>query len=66
MLAPYPGTVLGRAQNQFVSPGFAIYRFGFEQTVEELEEFGEEEKKAAIERQAEQLGFDPVTVTDDN
>ncbi len=34
--APYAGTVLGMAVNQFVSPGFVIFRIGKETTESEL------------------------------
>lgn len=34
--APYAGTVLGMAVNQFVSPGFVIFRIGKETTETEL------------------------------
>ncbi len=37
VLAPYDGTILGRAQNQFVSPGFSLFRIGVEKTLEEME-----------------------------
>ncbi len=37
VLAPLNGTVVGRAQNQFVSPGFALFRIGVEKTLEEME-----------------------------
>ena len=54
--APFDGTVLGRAQNQYVSPGFAIFRIGFERTLEELTAEGEAEKKAAVERDSGSSG----------
>lgn len=31
------GTILGRAQNQFVSPGFALFHIGHKKSVEEIE-----------------------------
>lgn len=37
VLAPLGGTIVGRAQNQFVSPGFALFRIGVEKTLEEME-----------------------------
>ena len=37
-VSPINGTILGRAQNQFVSPGFALFHVGIRHTVEELEE----------------------------
>jgi predicted deacylase len=35
--APFDGTILGRAQNQFVSPGFMLFRIGVEKTLDEME-----------------------------
>ncbi|MGL1932301.1 MAG: succinylglutamate desuccinylase/aspartoacylase family protein [Desulfotalea sp.] len=35
--SPVDGTVLGRAQNQFVSPGFALFHMGHKKSVKELE-----------------------------
>lgn len=40
------GTILGRAQNQFVSPGFGLFHIGHKKTVEEIEEKVKEESKA--------------------
>ena len=36
VLAPLDGTIVGRAQNQFVSPGFSLFRVGVEKTLEEM------------------------------
>ena len=49
------GIILGRAQNQFVSPGYALFRIGIIQTLKELEKKSEKEKDAAIERTVEKL-----------
>lgn len=57
--APFDGVILGRAQNQFVSPGFSLIRIGKKRTAEELEKQGEAEKKAVIEKQTEELGVAP-------
>ena len=38
VISPIDGTILGRAQNQFVSPGFALFRIGIRHTAEEIEE----------------------------
>lgn len=38
--SPYAGTVLGMAVNQFVMPGFAVFRVGIETSEEELEKAG--------------------------
>ncbi len=37
------GAILGRAQNQFVSPGFGLFHIGHKKSVEELEEEIEKE-----------------------
>lgn len=37
VFAPMDGTVLGHAQNQFVSPGFALFRIGQSSESPELE-----------------------------
>ncbi|BCS95305.1 deacylase [Desulfoluna limicola] len=49
VLSPINGTILGRAQNQFVSPGFALFRVGIRHTVEELEEQSRAEAATATE-----------------
>lgn len=64
VVSPFSGTILGRAQNQFVSPGFALFRIGIQQSIETLEEQGEAEKKAVVERQAEQLGIEKEAASD--
>ncbi|WP_426416628.1 succinylglutamate desuccinylase/aspartoacylase family protein [Aestuariirhabdus sp. LZHN29] len=38
VVAPYAGTVLGMAVNQFVSPGYVIFRIGKQRTEDELRE----------------------------
>ena len=48
-LSPINGTILGRAQNQFVSPGFALFRVGIRHTVEELEQQSRAEAATATE-----------------
>ena len=60
--SPSNGTILGRAQNQFVSPGFAIFRIGYEQTMEELEQKAEAEKDKAAEQPDEELGANEDSV----
>lgn len=42
--SPIDGTILGRAQNQFVSPGFALFHMGHKRSVEELEKEAVEQK----------------------
>ncbi|VVS91345.1 succinylglutamate desuccinylase/aspartoacylase family protein [Desulfoluna spongiiphila] len=48
-LSPLNGTILGRAQNQFVSPGFAIFRVGIRHTPEELKEQNRKKTTGATE-----------------
>lgn len=36
VISPMKGTILGRAQNQFVSPGFALFHIGHQKSVEEI------------------------------
>ncbi len=59
--SPLGGTVLGRAQNQFVSPGFAIFRIGHRKTKKELEEKAEAEKEIKTEHLIEELGANEAT-----
>lgn len=59
VISPWNGTVLGRAQNQFVNAGFALFHIGVESTLEELGKKGEEQKIEAVRKQAKQLGVDP-------
>ncbi len=47
VLAPLDGTIVSRAQNQFVSPGFALFRIGVEKTLEEMEADANEAQRAA-------------------
>ena len=60
--SPSNGTILGRAQNQFVSPGFAIFRIGYEKSLEELEEKAEEQKEKAAAEANEELGANEDTL----
>jgi len=47
ILAPFSGTILGMAENQFVSPGYLIFRIGVKKTEEEaIEEAKEEAQKS--------------------
>jgi predicted deacylase len=39
VISPFKGTVLGMALNQFVMPGFALFRIGVETSDEDLENF---------------------------
>ena len=62
--SPIDGTVLGRAQNQFVSPGFAIFRIGYEKSPEELEKKAETEKVKAAEEAVEEAVEELVETED--
>lgn len=53
--SPFDGIILGRAQNQFVSPGFALYHIGLKSSPEELEEEAIKEKKKIVEQKVEEL-----------
>ncbi len=59
--SPTGGTILGRAQNQFVSPGFAIFRIGHKKSKEELEQKAEAEKEAQTAKVLEELGANEAT-----
>ncbi len=58
VLAPLDGKVLGRAENQFVSPGFALFRIGVEKTLEEME------AKAEAEAEQSESDDEPKAVPD--
>ena len=62
--SPTDGTVLGRAQNQFVSPGFAIFRIGYEKSPEELEKKAETEKVKAAEQAVDEAVEELVEAED--
>ncbi len=49
--SPIDGTVLGRAQNQFVSPGFALFHLGYKRSVKEITEEVEQESGAQANRE---------------
>ncbi|WP_210396081.1 succinylglutamate desuccinylase/aspartoacylase family protein [Motiliproteus sediminis] len=63
VLAPFDAVILGRAQNQFVSPGYALFHLGRPSSLEALERQGEVEKRNAVETAAEQLGIKPPAST---
>jgi len=46
VLAPFPGTVLGMAENQFVSPGYLLFRIGIKKTEAEAREEAKKEAQA--------------------
>lgn len=45
IIAPFIGTILGMAQNQFVNPGYMIFRIGIRKTEEELRQEAQKEKE---------------------
>ncbi|WP_411994126.1 succinylglutamate desuccinylase/aspartoacylase family protein [Agarivorans sp. DSG3-1] len=55
--APFNAMVLGRAQDQFVSAGYAVYNLGEQRSIEDLEQQGEQIKKKVVEKNAEQMGI---------
>ena len=55
--APFNAVVLGRAQNQFVSAGYAVFNLGERRSIEDLEQQAEQIKKKVIENNAEQMGL---------
>ncbi|MCM2679591.1 succinylglutamate desuccinylase/aspartoacylase family protein [Echinimonas agarilytica] len=55
--APFDAVVLGRAQNQFVSAGYAVYNLGKRSTFEDLEQKGEVVKKSVARKNAQELGL---------
>lgn len=61
--APMDGTILGRAQNQFVSPGFALYHIGHKKSVEVIEKEVKEkkvkQKKEAAAKEASEESIEP-------
>ncbi|NRB35872.1 MAG: succinylglutamate desuccinylase/aspartoacylase family protein [Rhodobacteraceae bacterium] len=59
--APLSGTVSELAQNQFVSPGFALYRLGQRATQDELDSDGE-----ALKQQIRDKARDGLTVPADS
>lgn len=54
-----PFEILGRAQNQFVSPGFAIFHIGIQSTPEELEQEARAEKKEPVTNKEPMSGVAP-------
>lgn len=49
--APFDGKVLGKAQNQFVSAGYIIFRIGIEKTEEEVIEEAQKEASGSTEEE---------------
>lgn len=48
VISPIEGTILGRAQNQFVSPGFALFHVGHKKSVQEIEQEIDKESQQAV------------------
>ncbi|WP_432455834.1 MULTISPECIES: succinylglutamate desuccinylase/aspartoacylase family protein [unclassified Agarivorans] len=59
LYAPFNAVVLGRAQDQFVSAGYAVFNLGERRSIEALEQQGEQVKKKVVENNAEQMGLTP-------
>lgn len=55
--APFNAVVLGRAQNQFVSAGYAVFNLGERRDIKELEEEGKMRKKRTAKDTAKNLGL---------
>ncbi|WP_051333523.1 succinylglutamate desuccinylase/aspartoacylase family protein [Aliagarivorans marinus] len=71
VFAPFDAEVLGRAQNQFVSAGYAIYNLGERRSIEDLEQEAEQIKRQVAASNAEQMGLesssnDATTATGDD
>lgn len=56
LLAPFDSVVLGRAQDQFVSAGYAVYNLGKRSNIKELEQQGEEAKQHVAKQNAQEMG----------
>jgi len=54
--APFTGTILGMAENQFVSPGYLIFRIGVKETETEAREKAKEEALKSKVKKAETSG----------
>ncbi|RKF20014.1 succinylglutamate desuccinylase [Alginatibacterium sediminis] len=57
IVAPFNAVVLGRAQDQFVSAGYAVFNLGERRSIEDLEQQGQELKAKAVVKNVEQLGL---------
>ncbi|WP_354624285.1 succinylglutamate desuccinylase/aspartoacylase family protein [Psychromonas sp. MME2] len=66
LYAPFDGVVLGRAQDQFVSAGYAVFNLGERRDFEELEQQGEQIKKDSAEKTAKQMGIVNLPNKSDN
>ncbi|MFT6925526.1 MAG: putative deacylase [Psychromonas sp.] len=61
LFAPFDAVVLGRAEDQFVSAGYAVYNLGKRSNIKELEQQGSESKKNVVKQNAQEVG---LTITD--
>ncbi|WP_220719192.1 succinylglutamate desuccinylase/aspartoacylase family protein [Agarivorans litoreus] len=61
LYAPFNAVVLGRAQDQFVSAGYAVFNLGERRSIEDLEQQGEKIKQKVVEKNAEQMGLNNIT-----
>lgn len=57
LFAPFDAVVLGRAQDQFVSAGYAVYNLGKRSNIKELEQQGEEAKQHVAKQNTQQMGL---------
>jgi len=55
--APFNAVVLGRAQDQFVSAGYAVYNLGERSSIEDLEQRGEKIKEIVAKKNMQQMGL---------
>lgn len=61
--APFDAVVLGRAQNQFVSAGYAVFNLGERRDIKELEEEGKIIKKRTAKDTVKNLGLKDKAAT---
>lgn len=57
LFAPFDAVVLGRAQDQFVSAGYAVYNLGKRSNIKELEQQGEEAKQHVAKQNTQEMGL---------
>ncbi len=65
LYSPFDAVVLGRAQDQFVSAGYAVFNLGERRSIEDLEQQGEIIKQQVVEKNAEQMGLNQTTSEQD-
>ena len=54
VLAPFSGTILGMAENQFVSPGYLLFRIGIKKTEAEAIEKAKRDAQQAADKKSEE------------